>query len=167
MELEMDTQRIEKIKEYLSDEKYLPYVEEILDAKVLKYYDILKYWLIFTGKSKEEINFSQTNLFDFRRCKKLFDRNTFIDEINSYNPRGSKSEITVKSYAKWERIIKCLEKFDQNAVATYNIALAFILRFLQVTGKVRLADRTKRLDIMTTNRRNRIKIIEENQEKLK
>lgn len=48
----MDTQRIEKVKEYISDERYTAYFEEILDSKVLKYNEILKYWLLFMGKSK-------------------------------------------------------------------------------------------------------------------
>ena len=52
MELEIDTLRIEKLKEYLSDEKYEPFIEEILTAKVLKHKEILKYWLIFMGESK-------------------------------------------------------------------------------------------------------------------
>lgn len=55
-ELEMDTQRIEKLKEYFGDDKYLPYIEEICESKVLKYSDIVKYWLLFTGKKKWQIN---------------------------------------------------------------------------------------------------------------
>lgn len=73
----------------------------------------------------------------------------------------------VEPYAKWERVLKALEKYDQPTIAAYNIALAFILRFLQLAGKVRLADRTRRLEIMTNERRQREQHIAENEEKRK
>lgn len=40
--------------------------------------------------------------------------------------------------------MKCLEKYDQNIVASYNLFLAFILRFLQLGAKVRIADNEAR-----------------------
>jgi hypothetical protein len=54
--------------------------------------------------------------------------------------RGSKP-FDVLPYAKWQRILKNLESFDQAVVASYNLYLAFILRFLQISGKARIADR--------------------------
>jgi formate-dependent nitrite reductase cytochrome c552 subunit len=49
----MNTQRIEKLKEYFSDDRFSGFIEEIIEAKVLKYQDILKYWLLFSGKKKD------------------------------------------------------------------------------------------------------------------
>jgi len=65
-------------------------------------------------------------------------------KINQFVSRGSKPKVVIKPYAKWQRILKCLEKYEQSTVAAYNIFLAFVLRFLQTSGKVRIADREAR-----------------------
>lgn len=67
----MDTARIDKLKEYLNDEKYEPFLDEILSSKVLKFQEIIKFWLIFTGKKKEEITYPGTNVLDYRKVKPL------------------------------------------------------------------------------------------------
>jgi hypothetical protein len=61
--------------------------------------------------------------------------------MNNFVSRGSKPKVVINSYAKWQRILRCLEKYDQTTVASYNMFLAFVLRFLQLSGKVRIADR--------------------------
>lgn len=60
--------------------------------------------------------------------------------MNFFTARGSKPNIEIKPYAKWQRTLKNIEKYDLIAVASYNIYLAFILRFLLLSGKVRIAD---------------------------
>jgi len=37
MELEINTLRIEKLKEYMGEEKYVPYLELLLDRRIIKY----------------------------------------------------------------------------------------------------------------------------------
>lgn len=51
--------------------------------------------------------------------------------------------------------MKCLEKYDQNTVASYNLFLAFILRFLQLAAKVRIADNEARRTIAKADREAR------------
>jgi len=53
MELEMNTIRIEKVKEYLADEKYLNLWDHLLDLNVIKYPVIIKQLLIFLGYKKD------------------------------------------------------------------------------------------------------------------
>ena len=78
----------------------------------------------------------------------------------NYSPRGGK--ITpVLSYAKWERIARNIEKYEQTATATCNIYLAFIQRFLQITARVRKADRETRVAFMKQERESREKKIKE------
>lgn len=107
----MNTQRIEKLKEYFSDDRFSGFIEEIIEAKVLKYQDILKYWLLFSGKKKDQINIGGTNVLDLRKARKYLDKNVFLDTINTYNVRGSKPTVIVEPYAKWERMLKGLEKY--------------------------------------------------------
>ncbi len=78
---------------------------------------------------------------NWRKAKLLMTKEEIITKINQFIPRGSKPSVVVKPYAKWQRILKSLEKYEQNTVAAYNIVLAFILRFLQLSGKVRIGDR--------------------------
>jgi hypothetical protein len=40
--------------------------------------------------------------------------------------------------------LKSLEKYDAPSIANFNIYLAFIFRFLQLVGKVRIADNEAR-----------------------
>ena len=151
----MDTLKIEKIKEYLSDEKYEAFLDEISNAKVLKNKEILKYWIIFCGESKQEINIEGTNLLDLRKARKHLLKDSFTSKINEYNPRGMKYDVTVKPYAKWERMLKNIQGIDAQNIAVSNIYVAFLLRFLQLVGKVRIADRERRIEVMKEERRLR------------
>ena len=54
------------------------------------------------------INYPGTNILDLRKAKSLIDKSSFLDTINTYSVRGSKPDIIVKPYAKWERLLKCL-----------------------------------------------------------
>ena len=66
-----------------------------------------------------------------------------------------KYAITVKPYAKWERMLKNIQGIDAQNIAVSNIYVAFILRFLQLVGKVRIADRERRIEVMKEERRLR------------
>lgn len=112
----------------------------MLDRRVIKYPEIIKVFLIFAGHSKEELNFSHTNVLNWLKAKLLITKEIIHSIIAQYVPRGAKPSVKVEPYAKWQRIMKCLEKYDQNTVASYNLFLAFILRFLQLAAKVRIAD---------------------------
>jgi hypothetical protein len=133
--------RIEKIREYIEEEKNLLYLEVLLERRVIKYPEIMKMFLIFAGHPKEEINFKGTNVLNWLKVKNILTKEFILSTITQYIPRGAKPTITVAPYAKWQRILKCLEKYEQTTVASYNLFLAFILRFLQLCGKVRIADK--------------------------
>lgn len=100
--------------------------------------------MIFAGHRKEDITYPGTNVLNWLKARQILSKESVHKAITEYNPRGAKPDVKVLPYAKWERILKCLEKYDQNTVASYNIFMAFILRFLQLSGKVRLADREAR-----------------------
>lgn len=104
----------------------------------------MKIFFIFAGFKKEEINYKGTNIFNWLKAKSLVTKDQFIQKITSFIARGSKPDIDVKPYAKWQRILKNLEKYDLNNVAAYNIFLGFVLRFLLIAGRVRIADNEAR-----------------------
>ena len=139
----------------MADEKYEPFVEEILKAKVLKYKEILKYWLLFTGLSKQDICYPETNVLDLRKAKKFLKRESFVEKIQNYPLRGSKPDGDVQDAAKWERIARNLQTIDTQLVASSNIYLSFLLRFLQLAAKVRVADRERRVQVMKEERKSR------------
>lgn len=116
----------------------------LLDRRVIKYSEIMKLFLIFAGYSKEQLNFKQTNVMNWLRAKENLTKDSIITTVTQFVARGSKPSVKVESYAKWQRILKCLDKYDQNTVASYNLFLAFILRFLQLCGRVRIADNEAR-----------------------
>jgi hypothetical protein len=82
-------------------------------------------------------------------------KDQLIQKITTFIARGSKPNIEIKSYAKWQRVLKNLEKYDLNNVAAYNIFLAFILRFLLISGRVRIADNEARKSAAKTEREAR------------
>ena len=71
----------------------------------------------------------------------------------------------MKPYAKWHRVLACLDKYDLVTVASYNLFLAFILRFLQLAGKVRVADRLARKAHIKAEREAREERIKEAEQK--
>ena len=104
----------------------------------------MKIFLIFAGHKKEEINFKGINVMNWLKAKTLLSKDYILATVTQFTARGSKPSVVLEPYAKWQRILKCLEKYDQNTVASYNIYLAFILRFLQLCGKERIADNEAR-----------------------
>jgi hypothetical protein len=104
----------------------------------------MKIFYLFAEFKKEEINFKGTNVINWLKTKALLSKDNIIEKINHFVPRGSKPLVEVQSYSKWQRLLKNLEKYDQTVVASYNIYLAFILRFLHLSGKVRIADNEAR-----------------------
>lgn len=63
--------RIEKIREYIEEEKNLLYLEVLLERRVIKYPEIMKMFLIFSGHLKEEINFKGTNVLNWLKAKNI------------------------------------------------------------------------------------------------
>jgi hypothetical protein len=108
VELEINTLRIEKIKEYIVEDKYLSYLEVLFDRRVLKFPEIMKIFLIFAGFKKEEINYKGTNILNWLKAKSLVTKDQITQKITSYVVRGSKPDVEVKPYAKWQRILKNL-----------------------------------------------------------
>ena len=100
--------------------------------------------MIFTGYQKEEITVKGTNNLNWLKARQILKKEFVCKSISEYSARGAKPEAKVKAYAKWQRILKVVDKYDQNVVVTYNPYLAFLLRFLQLTGKVRIADKEAR-----------------------
>ncbi len=120
--------------------------------------------MFFLNYSKKNICIKDTNILDWRNAKRLLVKDKILSTISDYNPRGGKLN-NVLPYARWQRISKNLEKFDAANVASYNIYMAFILRFLQVTARVRVADRIARIKNMKQERKNRQNRIAEKQKK--
>lgn len=122
------------------EDKFYPFLDVLLDRRVLKFPEIMKIFFLFSGFTKEEINYKGTNIFNWLKAKSLITKDQLAQKMTSFTSRGSKPNVETKPYSKWQRILKNLEKYDVNAVASYNIYLAFILRFLVLSGKVRIAD---------------------------
>lgn len=143
-ELEMNTLRIDKLKEYIAEEKNVHFLETLLERRVIKFPEIIKTFYLFGKLTKEEVNYAGTNVLDWYKASKVLTKEQIYERMNDYGSRGCKPDVEVKPYAKWQRVLKNLEKYDLNVVATYNLYLAFVLRFLQLAGKVRVADQEAR-----------------------
>lgn len=137
----------------------------MLDRRVIKYAEIMKIFYLFAEFKKEDINFKGTNVINWLKTKALLSKDNIIEKINHFVPRGSKPLVEVQPYSKWQRLLKNLEKYDQTVVASYNIYLAFILRFLQLSGKVRIADNEARKAAAKAEREAREEKIKEAEQK--
>lgn len=137
----------------------------MLDRRVIKYAEIMKIFYLFAEFKKEDINFKGTNVINWLKTKALLSKDNIIEKINHFIPRGSKPLVEVQPYSKWQRLLKNLEKYDQTVVASYNIYLAFILRFLQLSGKVRIADNEARKAAAKAEREAREEKIKEAEQK--
>lgn len=100
--------------------------------------------MIFTGFKKQQVCVPGTNNLNWLKAKQHLKKDFIQKSISEYSTRGAKPEAKVKPYAKWQRIMKVVDKYDQNTVVTYNPYMAFMLRFLQLSGKVRVADKQAR-----------------------
>lgn len=125
----------------------------------------MKIFYLFAEFKKEDINFKGTNVINWLKTKALLSKDNIIEKINHFIPRGSKPLVEVQPYSKWQRLLKNLEKYDQTVVASYNIYLAFILRFLQLSGKVRIADNEARKAAAKAEREAREEKIKEAEQK--
>lgn len=125
----------------------------------------MKIFYLFADFKKEDINFKGTNVINWLKTKALLSKDNIIEKINHFIPRGSKPLVEVQPYSKWQRLLKNLEKYDQTVVASYNIYLAFILRFLQLSGKVRIADNEARKAAAKAEREAREEKIKEAEQK--
>ena len=67
----MNTLRIEKIREYIEDEKNVSYLDSLLEKRVIKYPEIIKEFMLFAGFKKEEINTKGTNNLNWLKAKQL------------------------------------------------------------------------------------------------
>ena len=108
MELEINTLRIEKLKEYMEEEKNAAQLDTLLERRVIKYPEIIKMFMIFAGYKKEEIVNPGTNILNWLKAKQLLSKEIIQKIIHEYTPRGAKPDAKVPPYAKWERILKCL-----------------------------------------------------------
>ena len=106
----MDSIRVDKVKEYMVDEKYVPFFETLLSFEVMKFPEIMKNFLFFLGHSKRSICVKDTNILDWRNVRKTLSKDKILETVTNYSPRGAKIN-DVFAYAKWERISKNLEKY--------------------------------------------------------
>lgn len=95
--------------------------------------------LYFLGYSKKQINIPGTNVLDWRNVRELLVNDKVIDKLCEYTHRGIK-EAEVLPYARWNRLLPQVDKFDLNAVLTYNIFYGKLLKYLQFTGRLRKLD---------------------------
>lgn len=80
----------------------------LLERRVIKYPEIIKTFLIFTGQTKEEINYKGTNVLNWLKAKSILNKEFIVNAIAQYAPRGAKPTVNVAPYAKWQRILKNL-----------------------------------------------------------
>ena len=59
-------------------------------------------------------------------------------------------------YARWNRLLSQLEKFDVNAVLAYNLFYGKMLKYLQFTGKLRKLDCELRAEQLEQRRKTRL-----------
>lgn len=78
----MNTLRIEKLKEYMSEEKNLTYLENLLERRVIKYAEIMKLFFIFAGFKKEEINIKGTNVMNWIKTRKILSKDLFVQKVH-------------------------------------------------------------------------------------
>ena len=53
------------------EDKFYPFLDVLLDRRVLKYQEIMKIFFLFSGFTKEEINYKGTNIFNWLKAKSL------------------------------------------------------------------------------------------------
>ena len=56
IELEINTLRIDKLKEYIAEEKTVHFLDILMERRVIKYAEIMKLFYIFGGFKKEDVN---------------------------------------------------------------------------------------------------------------
>lgn len=144
--MESNTVRLEKTKEYMTEEKYLKFWDHMLELNVVKYTQVLKQFLILLSYRKEDFCIKGTNVLDWQKTKGLLKthRQRIFELLSAVNPRGSKPEI-VHPYGKCARIAKNIEGLEPQTLSTYNIYFSFMLRLLQLYTKTRQQDREARL----------------------
>ena len=68
----------------------------------------MKTFYLFSGFSKEEVNYPNTNVLDWYKASKKLTKEAIYQKMNEYTSRGCKSNIQIKPYAKWQRVLKNL-----------------------------------------------------------
>lgn len=136
---ETDSLRLEKIKEQFQDERYQGYLTTLLGMNVLRFPGIMQAALYFLGYDKKEINVAGTNLLDWRKVRELIIKDKVVDRLCEYTHRGLK-DVQVRPYARWNRLLPQLDRFDLNTVLTYNIFYGKLLKYLQFAGRLRKLD---------------------------
>ena len=135
---ELECTKLEKVKEQLQDQNVISYFLALTDYRVVKFKGIFQCVLYFLGHRKEAINIPKTNILDWKKCARMFNE-SLINKLLSYSHRGSKHE-RIHPYAKVNRLAKMVEKFEISQVENYNLGLGRVLRFMQLTLKLRKLD---------------------------
>ena len=137
---EIESFKLDKLKDSFGDEKYLAYFNCLTSMHVLKHRPIMQMALYFLGYKKEDINVPDTNMLDWEKVRSTLCNQGMIERLIEYTHRGEKNQQT-EPYSKWVKILSVLEKFDVEAVMSYNLFYGKLLKYMLLTGKLRKVDK--------------------------
>ncbi|CAD8127048.1 unnamed protein product [Paramecium sonneborni] len=158
---EVDCLRLERLREKLSDKEFIQPLLNLNNCRIIKFNSIIQSGLYLIGSNKADINLPDTNRLNIRKL--VLDEN-LIQQIVSYNHRGPKPEPQYK-WCYVDRVQKRIEKIEQEQVDAYNLILGRMLKFLQLTCKLRKLDIEIRKEIIA-NKRKQIEQLKEEATKL-
>ncbi|CAD8138112.1 unnamed protein product [Paramecium pentaurelia] len=153
LQYETDCLRLERLREKLNDKEFIQPLLNLSNCRIIKFNIIIQSGLYLIGANKSDINIPDTNRLNIRKL--VLDEN-LIQQIAAYNHRGPKQEPQYK-WCYVDRVQKRIEKIEQEQVDAYNLVLGRLLKFLQLTCKLRKQD----IEIRKENIANKRKQIEQ------
>ncbi|CAD8142533.1 unnamed protein product [Paramecium octaurelia] len=150
---ETDCLRLERLREKLSDKEFIQPLLNLSNCRIIKFNTIIQAGLYLIGANKLDINLPESNRLNIRKL--VLDEN-LIQQIVAYNHKGPKPEPQYK-WCYVDRVQKRVEKIEQEQVDAYNVILGRLLKFLQLTCKLRKLD----IEIRRENIANKRKQIEQ------
>jgi len=122
---------------------------------------VLQNVLYLLGFSRQEICLEDTHILNWKAVKELID-DTLFEKLLAYSHRGQKPEY-VHMYAKVNRLLAKVEKFELEQVFAYNLYFGMLLRWLRMNCALRSQDIEIRRESAVNRTALREQIIEENE----
>mmetsp|Transcript_35437 Transcript_35437/g.31933 ORF Transcript_35437/g.31933 Transcript_35437/m.31933 type:complete len:105 (-) Transcript_35437:345-659(-) len=94
------------------------------------------------GKTREEINIPGTNIMNWKQAKFLLN-DDFFSKLAAYEHAGPKEDKPPK-YATIDRILKRLEKYNEEDIFDYNVGVGVLYKYIRQCCEARLADIARR-----------------------
>ncbi|CAK78599.1 unnamed protein product (macronuclear) [Paramecium tetraurelia] len=158
---ETDCLRLERLREKLSDKEFIQPLLNLSNCRIIKFNTIIQAGLYLIGANKSDINLPDNNRLNIRKL--VLDEN-LIQSIVAYNHKGPKPEPQYK-WCYVDRVQKRVEKIEQEQVDAYNLILGRLLKFLQLTCRLRKLDIEIRRENIA-NKRKQIEQLKEEAQKL-